>query len=263
MIYGIASAPYFQVSDELNKKADLGVDEIFAAMPADMKRNLDAAAKVQSYATYYGLHHVAYEGGQHLQDHINAGNADAKVAANRDPRMGALIETYLKGWESLGGDTFMYFTLTSGYSKWGSWGLVDDVNAQTSPKYGAILDVINGPAVPLTLGTLVPGAVKVGDWTAMNRWDKPGGASLTVEPGKWVQYDLRAPKSGDYKLVALLGSGENARANITINGQKVGALNVQAGAESAMTSLALNAGLNVIRVMGDKGRFKLQGLKVE
>ena len=145
-------------SDELTRKPDLTTDETFAAIPADMKRNLNSANTLGSYARFYGLHHLAYEGGQHLQDHIGAGNADVKVAANRDARMGAAVENYLRGWQALGGETFMYFTLTSGYSKWGSWGLTDDVK-RSSPKYEAVLKIINGPATPIVAGAPVPGAI--------------------------------------------------------------------------------------------------------
>ena len=262
VIYGLASAPYFQVSNELNTKADLSVDEIFAALPADMKKNLDAAAKVQSYATYYGLKHLAYEGGQHLQDHVGAGNAEAKIAANRDPRMGALVETYLNGWQGLGGDLFVYFTLTSPYSKWGSWGLVEDVTG-TSPKYNAILKVINGPTVPLQIGTAVPGEIAAGAWTALSGWDKPGGASVAIAPKKWVQYDWRVPQAGTYNLVAQVRGTQSASAQIKINNANTGTLSVDDGVEEASTAIALRAGLNVIRIVGETGRFDLQGLIVE
>jgi hypothetical protein len=142
VFYGIAGAPYFQISDELNRKKDLTLDEIFAAIPENMARNLGYAKTLHTYARRYKLHHLAYEGGQHLQDHGDVGNSDVKIAANRDPRMGTAIEKYLREWFALGGETFMYFTLTSGYSKWGSWGLLENVTDEGSPKYDAVLGVL-------------------------------------------------------------------------------------------------------------------------
>ena len=262
MFYGMAGAPYFQISDELNKKANLTEDEIFAAMPADMKKNLDGAALLGSYARFYNLHHLAYEGGQHLHDPNNVGNANVKIEANRDPRMGQLMQTYLKGWESIGGENFMYFALSSGYSKWGSWGLVEDIRAQTSPKYEAIVKVIDGPAVPLEIGTKLPGTVAAGDFSAMNRWDKKGAPTVRVEPDKWIQYEVVAPKTGTYQLTAQLSSGENASAKVMVNAKDAAQLQVAAGDQTATAMVPLEGGLNVIRVMGDQGRFDLKSFDI-
>jgi hypothetical protein len=259
VLYGLAGAPYFQVSEELNKKKDLTVDEIFAGIPADMKHNLDFAATLGSFARYYGLKHLAYEGGQHLQDHFDVGNADAKVAANRDPRMGEAVEKYLDGWNALGGDLFMYFTLSSGYGKWGSWGLVEDIN-KTSPKYDAALRVITKPRAPLTVGAPIGEAIKAGDFAATNRWDKKGSDKVGIEPTKWLQYSVRAPKAGNYKLSVAFESGENAKADVLVNAQPGGTLEIAPDIQTANATVKLDAGLNVVRVVGTAGRFSLTSL---
>ena len=261
VIYGIAGAPYFQVSDELNKKKDLTVDEIFAAIPADMKRNLEMAATLGSYARFYNLKHLAYEGGQHLQDHGDVGNADAKVAANRDPRMGEAIEKYLDGWNALGGDLFVYFTLSSGYNKWGSWGLVEDIT-KTSPKYDAVTRVLNKPRAPLSLGVATGEIIRAGNFVASNHWDKKGSEHIVIEPGKWMQYAVRAPKAGTYKLFAQLSSGETASAEIWVNARNDSAFEIAPNDETAEATIKLDAGLNVIRIAGKIGRFNLKALTV-
>lgn len=261
VLYGVAGAPYFQISEELNKKSDLTADEIFAAIPENMEQNLNWANTLGSYARFYNLHHLAYEGGQHLQDHINAGNADVKVAANRDARMGAAVETYLNKWQEIGGETFMYFTLTSGYSKWGSWGLVDDAK-QSSPKYDAALRIINAPAVAVSAGTLIPAQIQAGDFVATNRWDKKGVASVRIEPEKWTQYQIRVPESGTYLLSAQLSSGEAATASVWLNAKQVGELKLNRTSQDANLKMQLTAGLSVIRVRGKAGKFDLKSLKV-
>jgi hypothetical protein len=261
VLYAIAGAPYFQVSEELNKKKDLTVDEIFEGIPADMKKNLDQAATLGSYARYYGLKHLAYEGGQHLQDHHDVGNSDAKVAANRDPRMGQAMETYLRGWHALGGDLFMYFTLTSGYGKWGSWGLVDDVT-KSSPKYEAAVKVAKAAPIPLTVGTPVPGEIKAGDFMGTSSWDKRGEAQVGIEAKKWINYQIRVPKAGNYQLTAQISGGEAAQAEVLVNSKSQGNLQIAANAPTATLALPLEAGLNVIRVLGREGRFSLKSLSV-
>ena len=255
VIYGLAGAPYFQISEELNKKKDLTVDEIFAALPADRKANLESAAILGSYARFYNLKLLAYEGGQHLQDHINAGNAEVKVAANRDARMGEAIETYLREWNAVGGDLMVYFTLSSGYNKWGSWGLVEDIT-QTSPKYEAALRVLQAPRAPLTAGHAVPGEIAAGDFAATNRWDKRGTSPMTLEPQKWVQFLVRVPKTGNYRLK--LSSQGEGKVQVWCNSQKVADLETP---DSAV--FALQAGLNTVRLMGIEGRFSIQSLSFE
>ena len=259
VFYGVAGAPYFQISDELNKKADLTEDEIFAAIPTNMAQNLQWANTLGAYARFYNLHHLSYEGGQHLQDHVDAGNAAVKIAANRDARMGQAVETYLSRWQALGGETLMYFTLTSGYSKWGSWGLVESLK-ETSPKYAAAIKVINAPAVAVSAGTLVPATVAAGDFVATNRWDKKGADAVTIEPQKWAQFQIRVPQSATYKMSAQLSSGENATASIWVNARKTGDLQIVPNASSATTTFPLAAGLNELRVRGEQGRFDLRSL---
>jgi hypothetical protein len=262
VIYGLAGAPYFQVSEELNKKPNLTVDEIFAAIPADMEHNLVLARTMSSYARFYGLKALAYEGGQHLQDHINAGNADVKVAANRDPRMGQAIETYLRGWNALGGDLFVYFTLTSGYSKWGSWGLVEDPT-QSSPKFEAVMRVLNAPKAPVTAGVGISEELNGGEFIATNRWDKPSKSAVQLEPEKWFQYSVRATKNGQHTLNLQIATTETIKADILLNGKVCGVLEATPDKTSWSGPLPLVAGLNELRIRGTNGRFQLRSMQVE
>ena len=94
-------------------------------------------------ADKYGLRLIAYEGGQHMVGVAGAENNEAITrlfhAANRHPRMGRVYQKYFDAWTSAGGDLFSYFASTGGWSKWGSWGILewfDDDPAQ-SPKFAA------------------------------------------------------------------------------------------------------------------------------
>lgn len=258
VLYGVAGAPYFNLNDEENKRGDITKEEILAVLPERVDESLAMATKLGAYADYYGLRHLAYEGGQHLQDHGGNGSADAKIAANHDPRMGEMVEKYLRGWNAIGGDAFMYFTLTSGYSKWGSWGLLEDPR-QSSPKYEAALRVLRSPRAPLTFGAGAGEELKAGDFWGSNRWDARGADQITIEPEKWMQYAFRVPKAGTYRLTANLSGDQEAVAEVLANGKALGRLEVKAK-ESA--SLPLQAGLNVLRVRGVSGRFQLRSLMV-
>jgi hypothetical protein len=261
-IYGLASAPYFNLNEEENKRGDITPSEILAVLPQRIDESLWQVSRLSSYARYYGLKHLAYEGGPHLQDHFGNGSADAKVAANRDPKMGELVEKYLRGWNAQGGDLFMYFTLSGGYSKWGSWGLTEDMT-QSSPKYEAAVRVATSPPVPLTLGALPNQKIEAGNFLGSNRWDKQGAPEITIEPEKWVQYAVRIEKGGDYTLTAQITANSKATAEIWSNGQQRAILETKAAESAATAKLTLEPGLNVIRFCGKEGRFQLKSFKIE
>jgi hypothetical protein len=176
--------------------------------------------------------------------------------------MGEAIEKYLDGWNALGGDLFMYFTLSSGYSKWGSWGLVEDIT-KTSPKYDAVLRVLNKPRAALTLGTPVGSEIKAGNFAASNRWDKKGVEKVNIEPNKWMQYAVRAPKAGTYMLTAYIRSGETAAANVLVNNRTNGIFQINPEAQTATTWVQLEAGFNVVRIAGNTGHFSLKSFIIQ
>lgn len=89
---------------------------------------------------------LAYEGGQHL---VGVGNVlndtgitNLFVSANRDARMKALYTQLLNDWQGQGGDLFMNFQGIGQPSRYGSWGVLENMLQTTSPKYEALLDFI-------------------------------------------------------------------------------------------------------------------------
>ncbi|MBD2463651.1 DUF4114 domain-containing protein [Oscillatoria sp. FACHB-1407] len=109
---------------------------------------LDHVTKHATLSDQYGLDLVAYEGGQHLdtnQDGTENNQAitDLFIQANRDPRMGEVYRKYLEGLQERGLDTFMNFVAIGQPSRWGSWGALEHVGQDSSPKYDALIDFIN------------------------------------------------------------------------------------------------------------------------
>ena len=108
--------------------------------------NIDAYAEL---AQQEDLQLLAYEGGQHL---VGVGSVvnnqaitDLFIAANRDPRMGEIYQDYLQEWFDRGGDLFVNFNDIGEPTKFGSWGALESVNQNSSPKYDAIIDFIENP----------------------------------------------------------------------------------------------------------------------
>ena len=106
---------------------------------------------------------VAYEGGQHVVG-IQGVENDAQltnffIELNRRPEMQDLYKQLLDGWYESGGTLFNHFVDVGQSDKWGSWGSLENLNQETSPKYEALLDFIsthdrwwNEPASTTKLG---------------------------------------------------------------------------------------------------------------
>lgn len=96
-------------------------------------------------ARKYGLRLVAYEGGQHLVGVKGAENIEPLTAllqaANLDPRMGQIYETYFDAWVANGGDVFNHLQSITPWSKYGSWGLMQflDDDPYLYPKFLATM----------------------------------------------------------------------------------------------------------------------------
>ncbi|MCB9251956.1 MAG: T9SS type A sorting domain-containing protein [Flavobacteriales bacterium] len=72
---------------------------------------------------------TSYEGGPHVPSGGGTTNLDNQILAHRTTNMQKVLEkNYLEGWKNLGGGLAMYFTLNSGYNRYGCWGLTDDYN---------------------------------------------------------------------------------------------------------------------------------------
>ncbi|SHF22978.1 hypothetical protein SAMN04487965_1688 [Microbulbifer donghaiensis] len=114
-----------------------------------LKQNL---RRQKSLADKYGMELDAYEAGQHIVGHgssrklggylpDNEELTEKLVGMNRDPRIAVLYHKMIDLWIEEGGGLINWFSLTSNYGKWGSWGIVDvdDRSDAGSPKYNAIL----------------------------------------------------------------------------------------------------------------------------
>lgn len=88
------------------------------------------------------LHLFAYEGGQHLAFPEDDTLAQFFIELNRRPEMYDLYTDLLDRWQVAGGELFMNFADIGEPSKWGSWGVLESVLQEGSPKYDAVIDWI-------------------------------------------------------------------------------------------------------------------------
>ncbi len=94
-----------------------------------------------------GLTLVAYEGGQHITGSGGVENNDKLtnffIELNRRPEMSDFYTQLLNDWKKAGGTLFMHFVDISPSSKWGSWGALEYLDQNGSPKYNALIDFID------------------------------------------------------------------------------------------------------------------------
>ena len=136
--YGIAGAAYFNI-----EKAGLNAspDQLIDAMRASSDDNLKFRTEIQAIADQHGLKHCQYEVGPD----VGGGKTDNvanRILANRSPRMRELLLHDARGnWFERGGDLYMIFSHCSTYSRFGCWGLSEDIVNLDTPKWQAVRDL--------------------------------------------------------------------------------------------------------------------------
>lgn len=70
---------------------------------------------------------TSYEGGPGVPSGGGTDNLANQILANRTEQMGDVVKfNYTDGWSELDGGLALYFTLVSGYNRYGCWGITDD-----------------------------------------------------------------------------------------------------------------------------------------
>lgn len=142
-IYAIAGAPYFNVESASSRATP---SELLAAMRKSSDGGVGAwRLPLIQTARRYGLKAFCYEGGPDTGggSTVNVAN---RIRAQRSPAMKELILHDLKdNWFGLGGDLFMYFTLSGGASRYGSWGATEDIANLKTPKMQALRELLGTP----------------------------------------------------------------------------------------------------------------------
>ena len=166
-IDAIAIAPYFgdylgrpEYESEVKqwtKEADGGLGKLFGELTQGgvlkdgppggaLQQASESIKEYVELAKQENLKLLAYEGGQSLVGKKGVENNQAVTKlfwqANRDPRMGEVYRDYLNRWYELGGGLFVHFADVGRFSKWGSWGALEHIFDDSSPKYDALMELI-------------------------------------------------------------------------------------------------------------------------
>ncbi|MEZ0326400.1 MAG: hypothetical protein ACAH95_10880 [Fimbriimonas sp.] len=134
LIHGIAMAPYFNTE---HAGPSASVDQLIDAMLQASNDSVKMRKEMIAVANKYGVEPMCYEGGPDSGGG-NPQNIANRIRAMRDPRMEELVyRDITNNWFDIGGGLFMYFTLSSPVSRYGMWGLTDDITKTDTPKFKA------------------------------------------------------------------------------------------------------------------------------
>jgi len=270
-IYGIATAPYMGLGDKVSNREDLTVDDLFAShLPGAIAwvkdRNVDYAA----IAKYYGVKLLAYEGGPGLEGEASV---QAKVAANRDPRMADAMKSYFDAWYSTGGELFMYFNAAGPFGKYGQWGLTDDVRKPTvKNKFVASYVTVDRP--PVTAGASVPAVLMAYEPTAKDgggvEKSGDGGKNLAyIRTGNWFDYLLNVKTPGKYVVtVESATNSDVGEFELLLNNNSLGKVaapntgNWQKWGSTKPIEVELAAGQHVLRMKIAKAAMNVRSVTI-
>jgi len=152
-IYATSTALYFGST----KSASTDTLMINQGMNEDINDQI-----TNSKASAYRLNHInkaknwglkggctSYEGGPGVPSGGGSSNLGNQILAHRTEQMGEVIKfNYKQGWSELDGGLALYFTLTSGYNRYGCWGITDDyTKPDRNFKMKAIRELTTKPSV--------------------------------------------------------------------------------------------------------------------
>jgi hypothetical protein len=232
--YAIAGAAYFNIE---GISSNASVDEIIALLRKHSNESVEDRAKLREVANEFGLQLTMYEGGPDTAGPLQWERPTQLLlnveTVHRDPRIRDLIINDMRNnWfehPQIYGDMFMFFTVQSGYNRWGQWGLTDDITKLETPKFHAIYELTGKwrslPTTPSGLtATSAFGAVQLswapnstGNEFIVKRGESASGPFKTIGVTTGYSYVDKGLTNGKtyYYTVALkntLGSSPDAAA---------------------------------------------------
>ncbi len=260
-LYGAGGSAYYGVNTWPTSVTDR--DSFFAAGNYPALQNFSGMALDAIWAMNYGLKRIAYEGGPSLDSYPDV-NASA---INADPRMQEMIVKSHDAWSNLGGDLLMYYNLV-GPPK---WEFTHDLNNSYTPKMVGLVQLQSQPRAPVTLGQGLPGTLIATDEiayrirtgydyrTTCDTLPCIGGNSAPT----WIALPAHADTAFNGNLKVNGIAVADTTLNVWVNGVKMGTVTMPANAslaDSSSLSLAIPAGLVVLRLEVVTGNFNLHSI---
>lgn len=144
------------------RDSDGGYARAIAALRNDIIADLAPgyayhAGKARQYALNLTTYESGYAEATPYSQHQNQRYTDFLANVQRRPEMRQLYSENLKAFHDAGGTLFMSFGLIFTPGKWGSWGVLENINQTTSPRYQALADWASSNNPAKTPGTIEGG----------------------------------------------------------------------------------------------------------
>lgn len=196
-VYATSEALYFGTTKQggLPHEVIMGMfEDIDAQINDDSRHNYrrNHLDKAEDWGLPGGC--TSYEGGPHVPAGGGQHNLDNLIIAHRTPEMENVIKyNYEQGWFDIGGGLALYFTLWSGYNRYGCWGITDDyTNPDRNHKMKAIRYLAGGESS-------VESEINGGSLSSARVFPNPAENSATLA------FDLARPQSIKVELFDRLG----------------------------------------------------------
>lgn len=240
--------------------------------PSQMLADIDGQAELTkpqiTVFSHYGLNYAQYEGGPGLVG--GAGSLATKIAANRDPRMNALMQYNYRVQQALGVALSIQFDIAFNYGSSGMWGVYEDVNVN-SVKHPAMMEPANLYSLAHLIGRPRIGAPQQIDARSYSQITPGSSLGTITDPsqggpyifmnapaggGPGAKYYFTAQGFGYMKLVVHYFNQGSTVVNgliVTVNDQLVGSVTLYsgtstAGADAAAIYIPVQAGANSIEL---------------
>jgi hypothetical protein len=166
-IYATSSTVYFGSTSESSTDPAVIVDGMKSAISRQVSIPTEPGyrpvhiEKANTWNLVGGC--TSYEGGPHMPAGGGTSNIGPQIRAHRLPAMADVLkQNYLDAWKDIGGGLAMYFTLASGYNRYGCWGLTDDyTKPDRNAKMQAMRDIIGSTSTSVQ-ESLQPPTLKLG-----------------------------------------------------------------------------------------------------
>jgi hypothetical protein len=257
----IAGAPYFNLGD-LNNNANMTKDQVLDALQKSVDsispsigvgQNNFLAGHV-ALAGWYGLDVRAYEGGP---DTFGPNGIQAKADATLDPRMKAIVISYLTNWYSYGFGPLNWFVAgADAYtSQYGTWAVTNDMKNLNVPKVEGIDSVRLSPRPAVAVGIKVPASMN-------NATDFVGHPVPLKDPylrylsnGTFFDYIVRSDAAQTYQVTVYTAGSSVSTLGLNVNNNGIHILQTQntGGMDTFLptntVSVEFSAGINILRLI--------------
>jgi len=267
LLYGIAQAPYWSGDNSLKH---LNATAELANAAANLATLGSAEQGFATWARYYGLQSVTYEGGPGMS---GTASLSGKLVANRAAAMGAQVTQAIDGAASEGVSLYMYFNDAGIYGQYGMWGATENVFDLKTPKMKALHGLIASGSAPLQGGVLLPAsfASTAPDLSFGSDYIVTGNAYAYLNQGGLFGYLVDVPTAGTYNVTLTVGTYYGpTTAALALDQAPIGTANVPSTGgnvtnwtPTAPVSVTLPAGLHVLSVGAPSGQFGLQTIAVQ